>query len=186
MPLTAAAGSLSLAQEALARSLATCESFQDMLEYGGASLGADPEAGALLRIHHDDVQPGPANGTAYTTDELLALRPYALTSTARRGSLRLARRATGTYPDSGKLELHLARGLTDVQAAAGDAEIARIWQNQLGTILQELCELSDDISDQYLIVKECLVVGFGRVHEDDVPNCGDFVCADIDLLWGVD
>lgn len=180
MPLTAASGPISLAQVALATSLSNCETFQDLVD-------ADDAAEALGSIHHDEVQADPpAAGDEYTKAELQAIRPYALTATARQGTLRLRRRATGTYADAGKLHLTIVRDITAEELEDGSAEIIRVWQNQIGNILSELCELSDDVAGAFLIINEAMLTAHWRAHEDDVPKLGEYLVAEIDLLWGVD
>ncbi len=179
MPLSAAAGPISLAQEALATSLSASTTFQTL-------VGAANAAAALAKIHHDEVVATAPAGDEYTKAELQAIRPYALTASARQGTLRLQRRATGTYSDAGKLHLVIVRDITAGELTAGSSEIIRVWQNQIGQIMDEICAKSDDVAASYLIIKDALLVAHWRSHEDDVPKLGNYLVAEIDIIWGAD
>lgn len=175
---TAAEGSITLAEQDLANTLADCHAFQ-------AWAGVASQAAALERIYFDGL-PAPDNGReTYTADELAALRPYAVIWTDEEEGFRRKQVAAGAgfyFEDSGRLHLELVQEI----AAADQADLSasdRKFKNALGLILDELAELAGQ--GGYLTATSFATKGPLRPHPDSEDGEGPWQWAKLVIDWGL-
>jgi len=179
MPLEAAAGGLTLSQEALRYSLADCARFRTF-------AGAADQAAALARIHHDALPPPGSSADTYTLAEWATYRPFAVIERDRRAGYRRKQAAEYGEVESGKLFIHLEQAI-----AAGDlndpAQIVRKFDNHVGVIIDELyakSALGASGGVSYLQINDIRYVGPFRSSEEDAPGQGEYVFGLLEILWG--
>jgi hypothetical protein len=166
MPTTPA-GAISLPEKYLADSLAACATFQTL-------VGAADATEALTRIHFEGLPP-PANGDTYTAAEFEEYFPYALIYTPPEGGFSKHADARGDdgaleFLGAGQIHIEIMR---QIPAAIADdrAEVDRTFKNIVGTIVDELCDLSGQ--DTYFEFMHIAGVGPYRFHPDRAPTEGD-------------
>jgi len=140
--MTAAAGCISLAEEALRKTLAESATFQGL-------VGAADATEALDSIYVDGL-PAPASGDVHTLAELESLRPYAVIFTAERNGLTRIAEAGGNqlyFNQSGKLSLRLIRDCPDGYGDAPSSAANRTWRTLAGKIMDEVGELAAAAND---------------------------------------
>lgn len=175
MPVAAAEGGITLAEENLARTLAACARFQTWCGVASAGL-------ALARIYFDAL-PLPENDkSAMARDQIVGLRPFALISTNPQNGYSRGRVGTQTYAEAGSLMVVLEENVP-LALAADDAAAARAFKNTLGVILGELLELAYDAT--YLAIDQLTLNGPVRCHPDDVVGEGDHQFAGLAVNFGV-
>ena len=183
MPLTAAAGCISLPEEILRASLADCYYFR---RWQGAAWS---QAEALARIYPDALPPPTADG--FTLAELTALRPFVLLWTEPQAGFRLHHDSSGSdffYNHSGKLSLLFEQAVPD--AIKDDpAEVDRRFKNEVGLMICSrdgdkpgLCELSGQ--GGYLAIEELVAYGPFRSAQDDLATDGDTQQFLVEIKWG--
>lgn len=175
MPLDAAEGGISLAEENLARTLADCARFQSW-------AGATNRAQALKRIYFDSLPPPEADKAAHSRDSIEKLRPFALISTNLQNGYSRGRVGTQTYAEAGNLMIVFEEGVPD-SLAADDAAAARKFKNTLGVIMDELLVLAYQAT--YLAIDQLTLQGPVRCHPDDVEGQGDHQFAGLAVSFGV-
>jgi hypothetical protein len=179
MPLTAAAGSISLAVDYLRTTLADSAAFRTW-------AGAANQAAALARIYYESLPP-PANGNEHTLAELAAYRPYALVWVSPEDGFRkrhISQAASFGYAQSGTMLFRMLQTV-DPAIANDPAEISRRFINTIGTIFDEfedLCGLAG-----YLAI-ESMEIDFGpyRGDPDEKTTQGDYIGIDINVSWGIE
>lgn len=175
MPLDAAEGGITLAEENLARTLAACARFQTW-------CGVANETAALARIHFDAL-PVPENQrSVLSRDQIEGLRPFALIGTNPQGGYSRGRVATETYAEAGSLTIVLEENVPE-RLAHDDAAAARAFKNMLGVILGELLALAYEPT--YLAIDQVTLQGPLRCHPDDVVGQGDHQFAGLAVSYGV-
>lgn len=186
MPLTAAAGTVSSAEEALGRTLAACTAFQ--------GDGGD-ETSARQRIFYHALPP-PANDGEYTAAELAAYRPCALIYTDFPRGYRWHKVGSFAWDDSGRLALELEWTVPEA-VATDEAEVARRFSNWLGTVMQlraneadeqrgliDLFDLAPYADHQFLAGAQIDVVDVTRTAIEQVEKIGDCIRALLIVHWG--
>jgi hypothetical protein len=174
---TAAAGSMSLAQENLRTILAACATFRTL-------VGAADAAAALPRIHHEFLT-APAADT-YTADEMAGLRPYAIVSTDPACGFERVSHALGSFSSRGRLILILARSVpvaAQGQPAIGQAEADLLWRNTVGQIMDELATLSSGTAGYLSIEGIRVAMGPGRYTDQRDPAVGEEMGAVLLITW---
>jgi hypothetical protein len=160
--MTTPAGCISLTQDRLRHTLASCAKFRTF-------CGAADYAEALEHIHHD-MLPAPANGEVYTLTEIGSYRPYAIVSTALRSAFGKTADAMSDhyeFAESGRLWLYLVR---EVPAEEDNPELD--FKNHIGQIIDELCDYAGQAG--YLALERItLMHGPVRGHHDFNPTEGE-------------
>ncbi len=131
--MTSPAGCLSLAQEYLRATLAASSNWQ-------AAVGAQDADGALGRIYHEGL-PAPSDRKAYTLQELMGLRPYAVVWTAEESGFTRSYESSDSFDDSGQLRIRIERNSPDNlnDEPTSDANVQ--FRNLIGQIIDDLCDL---------------------------------------------
>lgn len=177
LPVTAAAGPITLAEEYLAATFAACARFQTM-------LGVASSAAALARCYIDSL-PAPAavGGNVpdeYTRAQLETLRPFCLISQPPRKSYRRRRIATDTYAESGILQAYI-----EITVDSGDREdlstAFRKFKNHVGVILTEADAFA--YLPGYLAIDSYEFDGPFRCDDDEVNRSGDWMGAMLTVYW---
>lgn len=185
LPTTTAEGSLTLAEENLARTWADCARWQSIV---AAKDEIDPEAitteQALARIYIDAL-PSPRDDDdnlleTFTAEQLAALRPFILIGQPPRSSYRAERVATDTYADAGSF-VSLFEFSVDAEDREDLSEAFRKIKNDLGVMLDQAKELS--YLPGYLAIDRFQVDGPFRCEDDDVNQLGDHVFALVTTFW---
>lgn len=175
----AAAGPISLAEDALALSLADSTTFRSF-------VGATDQAQALKRVHLTGLPP-PADRDVYTLDELHGLRPYALVFTAGENGYRRDHSATGVsheFIEGGSLTVQIVRDVP-FEIRDHDAQVNRDFLNALGLIMKELADLAGKAG--YLAVESVtLASGPFRSSEDEIKADNDAQRAELLVDWGIE
>lgn len=175
MPVEAAEGGISLAEENLARTLSDCARFR-------AWAGANNQAQALKRIYFDALPPPEGDRAAHTRDSIEKLRPFAMISTIPQNGYSRGRVGTETYAEAGNLIIVLEENVPD-NLAADDAAASRRFKNTLGVIIDELLALA--YQPTYLAIDQVGLQGPMRCHPDDVEAQGDHQLAFLAVAFGV-
>jgi hypothetical protein len=181
MNLPAAEGGITLCEDHLRTMLADCPRFRTF-----ARNAADRQA-ALERIYIDDLPEAPEDKDAYSADDLRALRPFAIITTANQGGYAKARVAANTYAEAGKLHIVFEE---DVEESEADdiALLERNFKNTLGVIQNELLArayTAPDEDSQYLAIDLITFHGPHRCPENSIPDEGDHHFALFDVQHGV-
>jgi hypothetical protein len=175
VPLEAAEGGITLAEENLRLTLADCARFRTW-------CGATNQAAALAKIFIDDLPVPPNDQDAYTADDIIGLRPFAILMTANQAGYSKARVATETYPEAGKLAIALEENVP--AHLAGDvAALERQFKNTIGVIIDELLELAYQAG--YLAIDLVTFHGPLRSTKDDAVGEGDHHWAILELQYGI-
>lgn len=177
MPLTAAAGSISLAVDNLRVTLADSAAFRTW-------SGTSTQAAALARIYYESLPP-PTDKNEHTLVELTALRPCALVWTEPTSGFTLRHDSQGSsfgYNESGVMMIRFLQTV-DPAIVADAAEIARRFLNAIGTILDELAASAGVAG---YIASEELELEFGpyRGEVDERATQGDYIGCDVKVTWG--
>lgn len=137
MPATAAANSISLAQENLRLSLAACAAVQTWMGVLTAELAA-------AKIYHHGL-PEPDDGHVYTREELEDLRPYIVVFTAERQGFQLDLAAMDDgfqFAAQGKLRARLYQNCPNGYDDQPTSDANMQFTNTLGAILDGLAGLA--------------------------------------------
>lgn len=177
LPTTTAEGSLTLAEENLARTLAATARWQTILD-------ADDATEALASIYIDAL-PTPRDGDnkpleVFARAELEALRPFILIGQPPRASYQAGRVATDTYAEAGSF-VCLFEFPVDEEDREDLSEAFRKIKNDLGVILKEMEAFS--YLPGYLAIDRYQVDGPFRCEDDDVNDLGDHVFALVTVFW---
>jgi hypothetical protein len=178
--MTAAVGSMSKAREVLRVALADCDSFRSWV---GAS-GEDAQDQARARIH-DDALPEPEDGgPELTLAELRKHRPYAIVATATFGRDHVSTSDGYDYGADGGLSLQLEQDVPEA-IKNNPAEIARRFENLIGSVIDDLCALSGTSDAESYLAFESIKMPepWSRTHPDDHPTEGDAVRAELLIEW---
>lgn len=171
--MTAPAGSISLAAEYAAATLADCPAFQSWT----ASADSTQARG---RIYLEALPP-PADGEEHTLDELRTLRPFALLSTTSFGRMQIAAGNGFDFGAKGSLTL-LLEADNPSEIKDQNAEVMLRFYNAIGGILDELCERAGKAGFLAFTALD-MPFGAGRSHPNDYPTIGDIMGTRIDLTW---
>lgn len=173
---TAAAGSLATVQETMRTMLGDCAAFRTMV----GATGANIQAQALANVYHEALPP-PSAGGEYTLDELATMRPFALLSTL---AFEKTHDSTGDgfqYSESGTIWLRLEWDVP-VDIADNDQEIGRRVDNDIGGIIDDLCDLAG--KGPYLSMEHIeLTEPWSRTRRQERASNGDAVVADFTIDW---
>jgi hypothetical protein len=172
--MTTPSGSISMALEYAAATLADCAAFRTW-------CGAPDAASARERIHYEALQTPPSDGEEYTLSELVALRPYAIISTLRYGARHTSTSTQFDFGGEGAIRIEFVQ---DVRAELvnNPAEIALLFYNDLGAILDELCDRAGRAG--FLAFTNIIMAEpYARTHENLIETIGDVVQAEITLEW---
>jgi hypothetical protein len=178
--MTAAAGTVSLAQDYLATMLADCPTWRTW-------VGADDRPKALGHIYIEELPPPPNRGAEYAGNQLVALRPFALISTDETDGLERARVGVNddggySFDERGRLRILIEDNVAE--ADADDAAAAdRTFKNALGQVLDELCGLAGK-AGYVALTRVRLAFGPVRAAEELVAEQGDHIWAVLALEWG--
>lgn len=181
-------GPLIRAEYALARTLANCSEFIDM-------VGASDATQALDSIYFEKLPP-PADLSKYTLTELESYRPFALIypyeySNTRRGS-------PGTWSDYGALMVQIERDVP-YDLAEDDAAAMQEFKAIIGRILRyryyddNKRGLLDLFEVEYGDEEPGYLMGTGiripampeRSDYKHIPEMGDFITGGFIVEWGV-
>lgn len=154
-------GVISLCEEHLARTLAASASMQTL-------LGSTGEAAARDRMYLHRLPP-PASGSEYTLEENDSYRPFLILFTAPTAGFRLARRATGTYIESGRLGVALEIPLDEADRADCSAAMRRAT-NLMGLAVDEMAALAYEAN--YLAIDSIEVNGPYVPTEEEATELG--------------
>jgi hypothetical protein len=175
--MTAPSGTISLAQNNLALSLADCARFRTW-------CGAANQAGALARIHINGL-PKPAGGKkTYSLSEVEAYRPFAIVSCDPRLPIRLDRASFGDhvqYSRSGKLEIELQQNAPDGLSDEPSSDANRQFENFCGELIDQLAELSG--KPGYLCFDRLAAEGPYWPHKELIPTEGFFQAYFLHIEW---
>lgn len=175
--LTAAEGSITLAETLLAATLAACARWQAM-------CGASDAAAALAHIYFDALPPPPDRRDAYSLLELEQLRPYILVYTDEETGLAATHIASGRrrqFAASGQLKFCLETSVPAV-IAHDPAEVDRRIKNDAGVLIDELLALAGEAG--YLAIDSLTVTGPLRAAEDEATGKGDYQQMQFAVEWG--
>jgi hypothetical protein len=175
MPLEDAEAGITLVEDNLRRTLADCARFRTWAK-------ASNQAQALARIYIDDLPEPPDDRDSYTSEEIIALRPFAIIQTAMRAGYSRGRLATGTYGEAGQLSIVFEENV-DKSLARNTALLERRFKNHLGVIQTQMLELA--YSATYLAIDLITFHGPMRCMKDDIPGEGDHHWAFFDVQHGI-
>lgn len=185
MPLTAAEGSISLAQEYLRTMLADSTSLRTW-------MGVGSQAAALARIYHEGLSPPPA-AEAYTPAELASFRPFVLLWTDENaGGFQRRVAAYGTadqFEEGGVIHVLLEQAAPAAPTASDLAECDRRWRNTIGKIIDDLSGNTAQAGLSgvagYLSIRHLTVLGPWRTPPDYIPTMGDAQQYEMVVTWGI-
>jgi hypothetical protein len=181
MPLAAAEGGITLAEEHLRLTVADCARFRTW------ALNAPDQAAALARIYIDGLPLPPEGQDAYTLEQMQALRPFAIVTTANQAGYSKGRIATATYAEVGKLAVAFEENVP-ANLARDIAAVERSFKNTLGTILDQMLGLAytaPDADRQYLAIDLITFHGPLRCTQDVAVAEGDHHFAYFEVQYGV-
>jgi len=175
--MTAAAGTLSLAEQHLRASLAASTSWQAECCVSTAAL-------ALQRVYRDGLPP-PADGETHTLQELQGYRPYALIYTAEREGFRREMEAVSSHSEfnaRGSIMLSIFRESPDAAGDEPTADANQTFRNLIGKIIDEMCDLAGTAG--YLAIESIrLVEGPYWPAPELIPVQGLWQAADLRIDW---
>lgn len=185
LPTPTAAGSLALAKEAFAKTVAACAVVQTLFD-------ADDAAEAEARIWIDSL-PEPTNSggdriAEHTEAQLVALRPFVLIGHQLRGHYQAGRVAADSWADGGRLWLLIEANVTDLLGEGESAEnttlVMRHADNLVGQLAEDLKALAWQ-GGGYLAIDQMEIDGPRRTDPDDPEDSGfgDHVSAFIRVHW---
>lgn len=171
---TTASGSISLAAEYAAATLADCAAFQSW-------CGASSAANARGRIHLEALPP-PANKEEFTVDELHAHRPYAILSTSSFG-YRYESRSNDSFDFSrrGRIELYFEEDVL-AEISGQNAEVMLRFYNNIGAILDQLCDRAGQAGFLAFTEIEMGAAAY-RTHQNQYETEGDMIALSVTLGW---
>lgn len=177
LPTTTAEGSLTLAEENLARTIAGCARWQTIADAEDATEG-------LANIYIDAL-PTPRDEEevpleVYSAEQLAELRPFALISQPPRQSYRAERIGDASYGEAGSLVI-LFEFAVDAEDRDEISEAFRKIKNDLGVLLTEMQALAYEPG--YLAIDRFQVDGPWRCEDDAVNDLGDHVFAIVTVYW---
>ena len=166
--MTAATGSMSLAEENLQNTLADCAAFRTLV---GAS-GDDVQAQARARVHMETIVSPESGDIVYSVEELQKHRPCVLLGTADYDE-------EDSLIVTGRIDAQFYWDVPDAIAADG-AEVMRRFRNTLGTIRSEMKVLArtGGYFDGTMSVDSVV-----RSAREAIPTQGDFVLAVVSFEW---
>lgn len=176
MAAITAEGGITLAEDYLRAMLANCPRWQTMCRCPGNET---PAADRTYR----DMLPPPANDQAeHSRDELVGYRPFALVWTDENAGYRKARVGTDCYAESGVLNIQIEVNVDEADAN-DPGKFAGLFKNDLGTLIDELCERA--YQPGYIAFDEIHLRGPWRVQLEETPQQGDHLFASLSMSWGV-
>lgn len=170
-------GSISLAQQNLAVSVADCASFRAWVKAG------DREA-ALASIYHEGLPKPPEGQQAYTREDLVALRPFALVWTETKNGFGLTLSSFGShaeYAAAGRLHLQLCQNCPDRLGDDPTSETNLAFRNFAGALLDELATLSGTAG--YLCFQQAKSEGPFWTHPQLIASEGLYQVWDFTFDW---
>ncbi len=174
MPLTAAAGSIALAESYLGVMLSRCAAFRTF-------CGVATEALALARIYHTSLPQ--ATGERYTAEELSGYRPFALIATAPTEGLRRTVDSTDSFDSRGRITLRLERDVASADAA-NPQEAERKFLNEVGGIIDELCgRAAPGAAGELAFDAITLASGPWRPPVEAYEEQGDYIACELAVEW---
>lgn len=176
MPLAAAEGGITLAEEHLRLTVADCARFRTW------ALNAPDQAAALSRIYIDGIPDHPIDQDAYTLEQMQALRPFAIVTTANQNGFSKGRIATETYAELGRLAVAFEENVP-ANVARDVAALERTFKNTLGVILNEMLALA--YQPGYLAIDLITFHGPLRCSRDVAVAEGDHHFAYFEIQYGV-
>lgn len=183
MPLTAAAGPISLAVERLVSTIANSTYF---LTWTSEATVND----ALGHIYRSSLPLPASNAETYTKAELVEYRPFVIVSASKGQTISFRRIATGsTYQTSGKLVAWFEQNRP---ADTDPDEVERLWENTLGKLLFQTTEsdpfngiLNQADTDDRLTINACNVIDIHYSEEEEEVTRGAYDRAIIEFDWGI-
>jgi hypothetical protein len=170
MPLTAADGPITKAEEHLADMIAACATFQSI-------TGSIGETEALTHIYFDSLPPPAGDDAVHTLEELEGYRPFALIYSEHTNVLRATIRGVDgsghRFSQSGNLKFYVEIDV-DPDDADDPQEAERKLKNTFGKIFDELSQLAGQAG--YIAATTIEFTGPARSHPDEQPDVGDFHC----------
>lgn len=192
MPLTAAAGPITLAEHAAMLTLRDCTAFRTWLGdllYSGTPAS---EAQAAARIYFDWPPAPLGSSDAHGPGVLNALRPFAVIWTPEVRSFTLSRIAAECWDPAGEIIIDLFQNVPP-EIATDAPEVFRRFKNAIGQIISYeppnagLAQLSHTCPDEdhsYLAITRYDLHGPRRAAEEEAVSDGDFLHAQLALTWG--
>ena len=174
MPLTAAAGSISLAVDNLRVTLADSAAFRTW-------SGTSTQAAALARIYYESLPP-PTDKNEHTLVELTALRPYAAVWTDEFDGFTYRQDAALSTPKESGTMLIKFEQTVDPTIVNDYPEISRRFINAIGTIIEEVMDFYN--VGGYLAIEQATLMKFGRGDPDERSAMGDYMAAVVKCEWG--
>ncbi len=175
--MTAPAGTISLAQQALKTTLADVTAFRTFADAGD-------QAAALARIHMEGL-PKPGDGRQHTRTELETYRPYAVIFTDDpRGLIKTVDAHSGAFDfaAAGRLKLRIFQDAVDQYDNGPTADANVVFKNHVGEIIDGLCGLAGQ--GGYLAFERiALDEGPYWGHPKLAPSQGVWQGAEIGIEW---
>lgn len=176
MALEAPTNCWTKAQAAIVAALANSARFRDLID---STTVSDAEKS----IYANRVQ-NPANGHAYTLDELQELRHYAQVYASEEGAYGISFLGNGRPQSDGNHIIHIAKLVTDLrQSVELPAEIERKFENRIGDLMLEVASYMREYSGP--LVRTMVVSdGPGENDRKEWESNGRWQMVDITVSWG--
>jgi len=171
-------GPISLCEQNLRVTLADCAAFRTF-------AGAANQAQALARIHRIGLSK-PADGASYTKSELTAYHPLAIVYLSPTRGLARSRTADQVWADGGLAYVRLRRMAASVVKNQATTEELRTFDNEIGDIIEDLCELCGQASATPYFDFHRIGLEYGPVdgESEDLPGMGIWLEAELFLEFG--
>jgi hypothetical protein len=174
MPIAAAEGPITLCEEHLREHVAACPGFRKW-------LGVQTVGQALDKIYVDAI-PAPLNDDgAYSRDDLIALRPYALIETRTEQGFTQARVATEVFIEMGRLMIAFEQNYLE-ELHNQPSQIEREFKNALGVILREM--LARAYQPGFMAIDTITLDGPYRTTKEMAESEGYFQLAAFEVRHG--
>ena len=171
--MTTPSGSISLAAEYAAATLADCPAFRTW-------CGADDAAQARGRIWFDALPP-PNDQEEHTLDELQMYRPYVLIFVRSFGRAQVSTGTAYEFGSEGSMGMEFFQDvLAEIKNQA--AEISLRFNNAIGSIIDELCDRAGTggkLAFKRITMDEPCV----RTGKDEAATYGDALFVRLTLEW---
>lgn len=175
--MTTPSDSISTILETLKNSLGDASTFRTWV---GAS-GSDAQEQARKRVYKQALPP-PESGPTHTLIELQTYRPFVIISFFRFAREQVATSSNFEWENNGELLLHFEQDVPP-EIADNHAEIGVQFMNNLGGILDDLCDLAGQ--GGYLAFTEIdMYEPWYRTHPDEAATEGDAVAAKV-MIRGI-
>lgn len=182
MALDAAIGIVTTAEEKLGECIANATRFQTITSSANATE-------AKNHIYYGSL-PDPANGSAYTREELEGYRPFAMIWTDENTGLTMAKRADRiTWANSGSI---FAWFEMDADSNDETQESDRKWKNTIGELLFRTTQpdpfvgiLENAGNANFLDIQRVVIREIQRADIKHLDEQGDWMMSIVEFDWGV-